>query len=81
MEFADIIENLLEEEKFQRQEWPQGGTYICIRDEKLMVFTPEGKTLHPLIISMGSCQNKIGKLRSFHAGDNDHDSHRKPVRL
>ncbi len=53
MEFADIIDDLLECDRFHRLEWPQDGTYICIRDDKLMIFKPEDKTFHPLILSVG----------------------------
>lgn len=53
MEFADIIEDLLEGHRFRRFEWPQDGSYICIRDEKMMIFKAEDKMLHPLILSSG----------------------------
>jgi len=51
--FTEIIDSLLAGNKVRRQEWGNDGTYLVIENEKLMIFKPEDKQLHPLIISTG----------------------------
>ena len=51
--FAEIIDCLLDGDKVRRQEWENDGTYLFIQDEKLMIFKPDDKRLHPLIVSTG----------------------------
>ena len=51
--FAEIVDCLLDGDKVRRQEWEDDETYIVIREEKLMIFKPEDKKFHPLIVSIG----------------------------
>ena len=51
--FRHCVEFLLSGRRMRRQEWPDDGTYVTMRDEKLMIFKPETKTFHPLILSTG----------------------------
>ena len=51
--FAEAMDALLDGKKVRRQEWPDDGTYLVMRDEKVMIFKLEDKRLHPLTISSG----------------------------
>ncbi len=53
LEIQGAFDALLQGKKVRRQEWPDDGTYLAIRDEKVMIFTPDDKTFHPLILSTG----------------------------
>ena len=52
-DFTGILNFLLDGKKVRRQEWPDDGTHLAIRDEKVMIFKPDSKTFHPLILSTG----------------------------
>jgi len=51
--FRHCVEFLLGGRKMRRQEWPDDGTYVVMRDEKLMIYKPETKSFHSLILSTG----------------------------
>jgi hypothetical protein len=53
MDFTKAVDRLLDGDKVRRQEWSDDGTYIIIDDEKIKIFTPEDKGLHPLVVSTG----------------------------
>jgi hypothetical protein len=52
MDFALCVEALLLGKKMRRLEW-KAKDYIVINDEKLMIFKPDDKRLHPLTVSTG----------------------------
>ena len=52
MDFGACLEVLLLGKKCRRMEWSTGD-YIVISDEKLLIFKPEDKRLHPLTVSTG----------------------------
>lgn len=53
MNFVDSLNFLLDGHKLRRKEWADDGTYIVIREEKLMIYTPGDKQIHPLTVSTG----------------------------
>lgn len=53
LNFAEAMEALLDDKKVRRQEWPEDGTYLFIKNEQVTIFKPEDKLFHPLIISSG----------------------------
>ncbi len=50
---TDAFKALLDGKKVRRQEWPDNGTHLIMRDERVMIFDPDDKKLHPLILSAG----------------------------
>uniref|UniRef100_A0A6M3IMV9 Thoeris anti-defense 2-like domain-containing protein n=1 Tax=viral metagenome TaxID=1070528 RepID=A0A6M3IMV9_9ZZZZ len=53
MTFAEAIESLIIGRRLKRLEWPDDGTYIVMANERLSIFKPEDKMVHPLIVSLG----------------------------
>jgi hypothetical protein len=51
--FTDCLEAILDGEKARRQEWPDDGTFITMRESKLVIFKPEDNMVHPLVVSEG----------------------------
>ncbi len=56
--FTKCLDHLLDGRKLRRNEWPDDGTYIVMKDEKIMVFRPDDKQLHPLTVSTGDITGK-----------------------
>lgn len=52
MDFGVCLQLLLLDKKCKRLEWID-ETYIRIHDERLMIYTPSDKRLHPLTVSVG----------------------------
>ncbi len=52
MDFGVCLQTLVLDKKCKRLEW-NDGTYIKIHDERLMIYKPEDKRLHPLTVSIG----------------------------
>lgn len=52
MDFSVCLNMLVLDKKCRRLEW-NDGTYIKIHDERLMIYKPEDKRLHPLTVSVG----------------------------
>ncbi len=57
MRFKDIFQVLLEGRQLRRQAWPDDGAHIAIVDEKVMIWRPDDKSYHPLILSVGDIKN------------------------
>ena len=53
MTFASCLEKLLGGEKVHRLAWEEDPSYLVIKDERLMIYRPDTKNLHPLIVSVG----------------------------
>jgi len=53
MDFGNAIKELLEGERMRRDEWPDDRTYLEMKDDKLCIFQPADKMLHPLIVTTG----------------------------
>ncbi len=53
MSFADCLLAILDGSKARRVEWPDDGTYITMRDGKVVIFKPEDNMVHPLVVSDG----------------------------
>ena len=53
MDFSSCLHMLLGGAKCRREEWPKDGTYIVLRNEKLMIWTRKDGQLHPLTVSAG----------------------------
>ena len=53
MTFAEAVESLIIGHRLKRLEWPDDGTYVMIANERLSIFKPEDKIVHPLIVSLG----------------------------
>lgn len=51
--FQHCVGFLLGGKKMRRQEWPDDGTYVVMRDEILVIYKPQTKTFHPLKLSTG----------------------------
>jgi hypothetical protein len=58
MNFAKCLENILDGQKARRREWPDDGTYITMKDSKLVIFTPKDKRIHTLEVSEGDIINE-----------------------
>lgn len=55
MSFGSCLNVLVSDEgkTARRLAWPSDGTYIRIKDDKLVIWTPVDKQFHPLTVSTG----------------------------
>ena len=53
MSFADCLLAILDGSKARRLEWPDNGTFITMREGKVMIFNTKDNLLHPLIVTDG----------------------------
>lgn len=53
MAISGCISNLLQGKSMRRMEWEDPEVFVVVKDEKVMIYKPETKKLHPLIISTG----------------------------
>lgn len=53
MSFADCLLAILDGSKARRLEWEDNGTFITMREGKVMIFKIEDNMLHPLIVTDG----------------------------
>lgn len=53
MSFADCLLAILDGKKARRLEWEDNGTFITMREGKVMIFKIEDNMLHPLIVTDG----------------------------
>ena len=52
MSFSKALDRLVEGYDVRRMEWDDKETYFTMRDEKLMIYKPESKQFHPLILTV-----------------------------
>lgn len=71
MNFANCLQFLVSvvpAPKFRRLEWPDDGKYVTMLKEQVVIYHPEDKQFHPLIISPGDILGEdwimIGVARS-----------------
>ena len=53
MSFSDCLLAILDGSKARRLEWEDNGTFITMREGKVMIFKTEDNMLHPLIVTDG----------------------------
>lgn len=53
MDFGKMTNILTQGKQLKRAIWPNDGTHIALKDEKLVIWKSDDKLYHPLIVSLG----------------------------
>jgi hypothetical protein len=56
MNFTEALEALVTGKKVRRMEWDDPNIYVKMMDEKIIIYTPSDKMIHPLVVSLGDIE-------------------------
>ncbi len=75
LDFGSAMNKLLEGVKVRRLGWLDGGVYLTMENELLMIYKTDDSMLHPLIVSVGDIAGQDWVV----IGDNKPESHGKTI--
>ena len=53
MDFGSAMQEVLKGARVRRLEWKDEGVYVTIGNDRLVIFNPGDKQLHPMLTSVG----------------------------